>query len=282
MIHKHLTNELNSSNDFGNGIEGTHVHTGFRTAARCSELHQQDYDVPIQCEQSYLQNYQPALVNNDASVSTHYHLSSMINIEQGRERPPFAELQPNIISNTINNNQSLSSFQSVRSENRRIINQESEKKSCKRKKRVSIEEHEEQRRLTRLRANDRERNRMHDLNRTLDDLRDCLSIFTFDRRLSKIDTLRLATNYIAFLTEKLSTQNKQPDRLNMALTLTNGLSVDSTNHIARRMNFDPRVLTQMRMNRTEIQEATNGSFLDEVSLNGSDCLKSSKTLSRIP
>lgn len=105
--------------------------------------------------------------------------------------------------------------------------------------------------MTRIRANGRERNRMHDLNRALDALRDRLSIFSFDRPLSKIDALRLGANYIAVLTEILETENEKPDSLKMALTLTKGLSFDSTDHISRKLKVDRRILNQMRTNRID-------------------------------
>ncbi|XP_025100753.1 LOW QUALITY PROTEIN: neurogenin-1-like [Pomacea canaliculata] len=48
----------------------------------------------------------------------------------------------------------------------------------------------------RLKANDRERNRMHNLNSALDTLRQVLPSFPDDSKMTKIETLRLANNYI--------------------------------------------------------------------------------------
>ncbi|XP_064367836.1 neurogenin-2 [Dromaius novaehollandiae] len=59
------------------------------------------------------------------------------------------------------------------------------------------------RRSRRLKANNRERNRMHHLNAALDALRDVLPTFPEDARLTKIETLRFAHNYIWALTETL-------------------------------------------------------------------------------
>ncbi|NXD69127.1 NGN2 protein, partial [Eolophus roseicapillus] len=58
-------------------------------------------------------------------------------------------------------------------------------------------------RSRRLKANNRERNRMHNLNAALDALRDVLPTFPEDAKLTKIETLRFAHNYIWALTETL-------------------------------------------------------------------------------
>lgn len=56
----------------------------------------------------------------------------------------------------------------------------------------------------RLKANDRERNRMHTLNGALDRLRCVLPTFPDDTKLTKIETLRFAHNYIWALSETLN------------------------------------------------------------------------------
>ncbi|KAL4640941.1 hypothetical protein GN956_G11726 [Arapaima gigas] len=55
----------------------------------------------------------------------------------------------------------------------------------------------------RMKANDRERNRMHNLNSALDTLRSVLPTLPDDAKLTKIETLRFAHNYIWALTETL-------------------------------------------------------------------------------
>lgn len=55
----------------------------------------------------------------------------------------------------------------------------------------------------RVKANDRERHRMHNLNSALDALRDVLPTLPDDAKLTKIETLRFAHNYIWALTETL-------------------------------------------------------------------------------
>jgi len=67
-------------------------------------------------------------------------------------------------------------------------------------------------RTRRLKANDRERNRMHNLNSALDHLRCSLPTFPDDAKLTKIETLRFAHNYIWTLTETLRLLDVQ-DRL---------------------------------------------------------------------
>ncbi|XP_044267732.1 basic helix-loop-helix neural transcription factor TAP [Tribolium madens] len=59
-------------------------------------------------------------------------------------------------------------------------------------------------RVRRLKANDRERNRMHMLNEALDRLRCVLPTFPEDTKLTKIETLRFAHSYIFALTQTLS------------------------------------------------------------------------------
>lgn len=55
----------------------------------------------------------------------------------------------------------------------------------------------------RVKANDRERHRMHNLNSALDALRDVLPTLPDDAKLTKIETLRFAHNYIWALMETL-------------------------------------------------------------------------------
>lgn len=55
----------------------------------------------------------------------------------------------------------------------------------------------------RSKANDRERNRMHNLNDALDELREVLPAFPDETKLTKIETLRFAHNYIWALSETI-------------------------------------------------------------------------------
>lgn len=58
-------------------------------------------------------------------------------------------------------------------------------------------------RTRRVKANDRERNRMHSLNDALDGLRTVLPTVPDDAKLTKIETLRMAHNYIWALSQTL-------------------------------------------------------------------------------
>ncbi|KAL1131313.1 hypothetical protein AAG570_010931 [Ranatra chinensis] len=61
----------------------------------------------------------------------------------------------------------------------------------------------------RLKANDRERNRMHMLNEALDRLRCVLPTFPEDTKLTKIETLRFAHNYIWALSQSLHSTGEE-------------------------------------------------------------------------
>lgn len=61
----------------------------------------------------------------------------------------------------------------------------------------------EQKRLKRMAANCRERKRMHTVNSAFDELRGLVPTYPTNRKLSKIDTLRLACAYIEDLTALL-------------------------------------------------------------------------------
>ncbi|XP_072315712.1 neurogenin-1 [Eucyclogobius newberryi] len=62
----------------------------------------------------------------------------------------------------------------------------------------------------RLKANDRERNRMHNLNDALDELRRVLPAFPDETKLTKIETLRFAHNYIWALSETIRIADLHP------------------------------------------------------------------------
>ncbi|OWF53644.1 neurogenic differentiation factor 6-like [Mizuhopecten yessoensis] len=72
----------------------------------------------------------------------------------------------------------------------------SPKKSSRRRKGVSARE----RNIRRIESNERERMRMHSLNDAFQDLREVIPHVELERKLSKIETLTLAKNYIKALT----------------------------------------------------------------------------------
>lgn len=97
-------------------------------------------------------------------------------------------------------------------------------------------------RLRRVKANTRERSRMHGLNEALDELREhvpCGQSST--QKLSKIETLRLARNYIGVLSEILRS-GKKPDSVYFARALSKGLSQNTMNLVAGTMQINPRSL----------------------------------------
>ncbi|CAG5042637.1 unnamed protein product [Parnassius apollo] len=74
----------------------------------------------------------------------------------------------------------------------------------------------------RMKANDRERNRMHMLNEALDRLRCVLPTFPEDTKLTKIETLRFAHNYIFALSQTLESL----DNINSGQAPSEGFSLN--------------------------------------------------------
>ncbi|XP_071803259.1 uncharacterized protein [Asterias amurensis] len=95
--------------------------------------------------------------------------------------------------------------------------------------------------MRRVKANTRERNRMHGLNDALDRLRRVVPCYSKTQKLSKIETLRLAKNYITALADILKT-GSVPDTVAFAQTLSKGLSQPTTNLVAGAMQLNPRTL----------------------------------------
>ncbi|XP_029115403.1 neurogenic differentiation factor 6-B isoform X2 [Scleropages formosus] len=93
--------------------------------------------------------------------------------------------------------------------------------------------------LRRQEANARERSRMHGLNDALESLRKVVPCYSKTQKLSKIETLRLAKNYIWALSETLSA-GKRPDLLAFVQTLCKGLSQPTTNLVAGCLQLNAR------------------------------------------
>ncbi|CAL8320212.1 unnamed protein product [Arctogadus glacialis] len=104
------------------------------------------------------------------------------------------------------------------------------KPSKGRNERVKVRRHE---------ANARERSRMHGLNAALESLRKVVPCYSKTQKLSKIETLRLAKNYIWALSETLSA-GKRPDLLAFVQTLCKGLSQPTTNLVAGCLQLNAR------------------------------------------
>ena len=85
--------------------------------------------------------------------------------------------------------------------------------------------------LRRIKANERERSRMHGLNGALEVLRETIPCFNVAQKLSKIETLRLARNYIFALSEILKNGIMPDDNKALAETLCIGMSQNTINLI---------------------------------------------------
>ena len=112
----------------------------------------------------------------------------------------------------------------------------------------------------RVKANTRERNRMHGLNDALDRLRTVVPCYSSTQKLSKIETLRLAKNYITALADILRT-GVVPDNVTFAQTLSRGLSQPTTNLVAGAMQLNPRALLP------DDQTAPYGAWPNGVAMN---------------
>ncbi|CAH2074950.1 unnamed protein product, partial [Iphiclides podalirius] len=95
----------------------------------------------------------------------------------------------------------------------------------------------------RMKANDRERNRMHMLNEALDRLRCVLPTFPEDTKLTKIETLRFAHNYIFALSQTLESLDNinsgqiPPDNFSMSYDKLQTVTSDKINKDAFREIF---------------------------------------------
>lgn len=81
--------------------------------------------------------------------------------------------------------------------------------------------------VRRMKANARERNRMHGLNDALESLRKVVPCYSKTQKLSKIETLRLAKNYIWALSEVLRS-GKAPDLMSFVQALCKGQTLPDT------------------------------------------------------
>lgn len=107
------------------------------------------------------------------------------------------------------------------------------------KKRKMTPERIERSKVRRAKANARERTRMHDLNSALDNLRKVVPCYSKTQKLSKIETLKLARNYIWALSEILR-NGKRPDVISYVQTLCKGLSQPTTNLVAGCLQLNSR------------------------------------------
>ncbi|XP_041976388.1 basic helix-loop-helix neural transcription factor TAP [Aricia agestis] len=106
----------------------------------------------------------------------------------------------------------------------------------------------------RMKANDRERNRMHMLNEALDRLRCVLPTFPEDTKLTKIETLRFAHNYIFALSQTLDSL----DNINSGDTDCNN-KYDKTSFPTEKTNKDAFREIFIMPNKTE-EKNSDGSY----------------------
>ncbi|KAI3369440.1 hypothetical protein L3Q82_007663 [Scortum barcoo] len=118
--------------------------------------------------------------------------------------------------------------------------QEDENESKRRgpKKKRMTKARQERFRARRVKANARERSRMHGLNDALENLRSIMPCHSKTQKLSKIETLRLARNYICALSEALEGGLSTESRVFME-TLCKGLSQPTTNLVAGCLQLGP-------------------------------------------
>lgn len=106
------------------------------------------------------------------------------------------------------------------------------------KKKKMTKARQERFRARRVKANARERSRMHGLNDALDNLRRVMPCYSKTQKLSKIETLRLARNYIWALSEVLESGQslEAPGFMEM---LCKGLSQPTSNLVAGCLQLGP-------------------------------------------
>lgn len=116
--------------------------------------------------------------------------------------------------------------------------------------------------VRRIKANGRERDRMKGLNEQLEVLRETIPCFSLSQKLSKIETLRLAKNYIEALSEMVQ-NDRIPDNTHFAQLLCKGLSPNTMNLVAATLCLNPRILQQQQQQQHGNLYSTNMVTMDE-------------------
>ncbi|CAF1043986.1 unnamed protein product [Rotaria sp. Silwood1] len=117
--------------------------------------------------------------------------------------------------------------------------------------------------VRRIKANGRERERMKGLNEQLEVLRETIPCFSLSQKLSKIETLRLAKNYIEALSEMIQNDHI-PDNTHFAQLLCKGLSPNTMNLVAATLCLNPRILQQQQQQQHGNSYTTNMITMDET------------------
>ncbi|XP_077386987.1 neurogenic differentiation factor 4-like [Festucalex cinctus] len=115
---------------------------------------------------------------------------------------------------------------------------QNDSKQCGPKRKRVTKARQERFRARRVKANARERSRMHGLNDALENLRSIMPCHSKTQKLSKIETLRLARNYICALAAALEGGLSMESRAFME-TLCKGLSQPTTNLVAGCLQLGP-------------------------------------------
>lgn len=105
----------------------------------------------------------------------------------------------------------------------------------------------------RMKANDRERNRMHSLNEALETLRLALPTFPEDTKLTKIETLRFAHNYIFAMEQLLETDGP----INLDLEKLQSLTLSGE-------RVTKELFAAMFINPPPNQSFTSGDFINSM------------------
>lgn len=114
------------------------------------------------------------------------------------------------------------------------------------KKKKMTKARQERFRTRRVKANARERSRMHGLNDALESLRRVMPCFSKTQKLSKIETLRLARNYIWALSDSLET-GQSPESHGFVEMMCKGLSQPTSNLVAGCLQLGPSPMMHSKM-----------------------------------
>ncbi|XP_076225186.1 uncharacterized protein LOC143174712 [Nomia melanderi] len=94
-----------------------------------------------------------------------------------------------------------------------------------------------ERTLRRLESNERERMRMHSLNDAFQSLREVIPHVSKERRLSKIETLTLAKNYIVALTDAICAMRSEENSMDRQDEVSEPQESSSNMNICLNMNI---------------------------------------------
>ncbi|KAL6119689.1 neurod4 [Pungitius sinensis] len=114
------------------------------------------------------------------------------------------------------------------------------------KKKKMTKARQERFRTRRVKANARERSRMHGLNDALESLRRVMPCFSKTQKLSKIETLRLARNYIWALSDSLET-GQSTESHGFVEMMCKGLSQPTSNLVAGCLQLGPSPMMHSKM-----------------------------------